>query len=75
MTLNSKDSCITYIGRRNRADGEKECQAINGTLPQPRSSTDVFNLLAAFMISAPTSGSVPFYMDMFRTTSQGKVNK
>ena len=73
VTLKGKASCITYFGRKNRAEGEKACKVINGTLPQPRSSTDVFNLLAAFLIVAPGTGSVPFYIDMFRDTNKGKV--
>ena len=73
VTLSGKVNCVTYIGRRNRADGEKACKSINGTLPQPRSSSDVFNLLSVFLKSAPSSGAIPFYMDMFRTTKGRKV--
>ena len=72
VLLNGKESCFTYIGKRNRTEGEKACQAMNGTLPQPRSSSDVFNLLAVLLKSASNSGFVPFYIDMFRIASKGK---
>ena len=73
VILNGKDCCVTYIGRRNRIDGEKACQAINGTLPQPRSSSDVFNLLSVFLKSSPSFDAIPFYIDMFRTKKGRKV--
>ena len=71
VSLNGKYFCVTYAGRRNRTDGEQACKALNGTLPQPRDSTDVFNLLATLLNVLPGSGLVPFYIDMFRTKKEG----
>ena len=73
ITLNGKTSCITYLGRTNRTEGEKACKNINGTLPQPRSSTDVFNLLTVFLTFPSSSGWIPFYIDMIRATNKGTV--
>ena len=73
VSLNSKYFCITYVGRKNRTDGEQACKAFNGTLPQPRGSTDVFNLLATLLTILPGSSLVPFYIDMFRTKNEGRV--
>ena len=71
VSLNGNFFCVTYAGRRNRTDGEQACKAVNGTLPQPRDSTDVFNLLATLLNVLPGSGLVPFYIDMFRTKKEG----
>ena len=73
VTLNGRESCVSYIGRRNREDGEKACQALNGTFPQPTSSSDVFNLLSVLPVFPLSFGAVPFYLDMVRTTNKGNV--
>ena len=71
VTLNGKESCVTYVRRKNRVDGIKACKEINSRLPRLRSTEDIDNFLSAFLTSAPNSP--PFYLDMFRLENKGTV--